>query len=353
MIRKEEKRKRKLIAKWVGGLKKKSREPGETETKDNARLKPAQFEKEVELSDLRVKEISCASGKSDSETTLSSDTLSRKKTARLSEVPEGDSENILHTFGHSAKNDEGSVEGFDGATIHSRLSAGQCTEEHVEKYQETTEIGAGYNGFDQKSDDTNSGRRLKSELERVPEDVPKRPPEKAREGTLKDMSASPTSMLSEPSSPISKYSRRRNFAHPTSGCRHLGPAIQSLQRQHRKKKAREVALVRSLFVVSILMFICSIPFAVINFINSSVENLPSEAEIAGNMLLFFNNSINWIVYGVMNPVFRKGYAKYMRRVLTTCCRVGRERAQMFLNASLSSLTTASSQRTNTENDPKA
>ena len=313
-VRADEKRKRNLIAKWVAGLKKKSRELEETKKKNDARLEPAQLDKEEESSDLSAKENSGASGKSDGETTLSSGTPSGESTVKLSEVPEGDLENSLHTFGHSTKNDEGSAGGFDGAKTHSSSSAGYCSE----VYQEAREVGAGDDGFDENSDDINPERRLKSELEWVPQDVQKRPPENAGGGgTLRDVAASPTSILSKPSSPKSTYSRYPELARSTSESQRVSPFIQNLQRRHRKKRAREVAFVRSLFVVCIIMFICFIPYGVINIISSSVENVPPEVVILGNMLLFFNNSVNWIVYGAMNPVFRKGYVKYMRRVLTT------------------------------------
>ena len=94
--------------------------------------------------------------------------------------------------------------------------------------------------------------------------------------------------------------------------------MQHLRRQQRKKKAREVAFVRSLFVVFILMFISFIPLGVMLIISSSVENVPPEVFILGNLLLFFNNSVNWIVYGVMNPAFRKGYVKCTRQLLAKC-----------------------------------
>ena len=128
--------------------------------------------------------------------------------------------------------------------------------------------------------------------------------------------------------------------------------MHNLHKRQKKKRAREVAFVRSLFVVFILMFISFIPYSVIVIASSSVEDVPPEVIILGDLLLFFNNSVNWIVYGAMNPAFRKGYVKYVRQVVLTCCRLGRQRAQRYLNASLSSIMTASSQKINTDNDPE-
>jgi len=173
-----------------------------------------------------------------------------------------------------------------------------------------------------------------SELERAPEDVRKRPPERV---LVQDAAASSLATISTPTSPTLTYQRRPKFTRSPSRCQkqQASPALQNLRREHRSNKAREVAFVRSLFVVFILMFISFIPLGVILTISSSVENVPPEVFILGNLLLFFNNSINWIVYGVMNPAFRKGYGKCTRQLLTKCCGVGRERKQRSVNASLS------------------
>ncbi|KAL8620213.1 hypothetical protein ACOMHN_028863 [Nucella lapillus] len=126
-------------------------------------------------------------------------------------------------------------------------------------------------------------------------------------------------------------------------------AIQNLQQRRKKQKAREVAFVRSLLVVFVMMIVCFIPYGV-SILLSSYITMPDEVTILGIMFLFTNNAVNWIVYGVMNPAFRRGYQDCVQRVLVACCRLKEDRTPRFLKASQSSLTAVSLQRVTIDND---
>ncbi|KAL8620211.1 hypothetical protein ACOMHN_028861 [Nucella lapillus] len=92
----------------------------------------------------------------------------------------------------------------------------------------------------------------------------------------------------------------------------------TVHQQKKKENSREVACVRSLFIVWLLTVTSFIPYVIIMIV-SSVIPLPSEVLILGILLLFSNNSMNWIVYGVVNPSFRKAYRKCGQQLLGMCC----------------------------------
>ena len=336
MVRNEERRRRKLIAKWTAGLKmkKKSLDIGDAEKKSEAGLETEQSEKDEESSDIRDEETFSGSDKNDSETTVPPDTPRSKSGVMNRETPERDSKNGQRSLGDPAQNDKRNAKECEEAATDSSLSEEGCSKEHANEYPEGSGTAAKDDDLDQATENTTPARRLMSELERAPEDVRKRPPERV---LVQDAAASSLATISTPTSPTLTYQRRPKFTRSPSRCQkqQASPALQNLRREHRSNKAREVAFVRSLFVVFILMLISFIPLGVILTISSSVENVPPEIFILGNLLLFFNNSINWIVYGVMNPAFRKGYGKCTRQLLTKCCGVGRERKQRSVNASLS------------------
>lgn len=96
--------------------------------------------------------------------------------------------------------------------------------------------------------------------------------------------------------------------------------VMSLHRHHRRQRSREVAFVRSLCVVCFLFFVGFFPYTVINVVDF-YWTVPPEVLIFSNLLLFFNSAVNWIVYGVMNPTYRRGYAELVRGCLK---RVARE-----------------------------
>ena len=104
-------------------------------------------------------------------------------------------------------------------------------------------------------------------------------------------------------------------------CRHGGRqnphrhrSIRQLQKRARKDRARESAFVRSLLLVFIFTFMSIVPADVSIIIASSVGSAASPPPVVMvvmvvNMLLFFSGSVSWVVYGLMNPVFRKGYVR--------------------------------------------
>nr|KAG5701984.1 hypothetical protein BaRGS_034566 [Batillaria attramentaria] len=90
----------------------------------------------------------------------------------------------------------------------------------------------------------------------------------------------------------------------------------------KEKRTKEQAFVRSLLVVFLLTVLCFLPFGVTTIIAliDPTYGMIAEALIATMVMVFFNCSINWIVYGVMNRSFRRYYATLVRRMLGTCCR---------------------------------
>ncbi|KAK7087604.1 hypothetical protein V1264_021633 [Littorina saxatilis] len=123
-------------------------------------------------------------------------------------------------------------------------------------------------------------------------------------------------------------------------------AKQDAKERAKGTKSREVAFVRSLFVVFLLAVVTFIPYGAMTVLGTLVS-LSSELVILGNLFLFFNNSVNWIVYGVMSPAFRQGYVHCSRKILTACCSWNKAcREVMKLNVSLSSLVRPTAQGSN-------
>ncbi|KAK7087605.1 hypothetical protein V1264_021634 [Littorina saxatilis] len=123
-------------------------------------------------------------------------------------------------------------------------------------------------------------------------------------------------------------------------------ANQTAKKRAKRTKAREVAFVRSLFVIFLLAVVTFITYGAMIVLASYVR-LPPEVVILGNFFLYFNNSVNWIVYGVMNPAFRQGYVLYARKILTAFCFWRKARGEvMQLNVSLCSLVRPTGQGSN-------
>ena len=158
LVRNEEKRRRKLIAKLTAGLKmeKKSSDLGDTEKKSEAGLETAQSEKDEESSDLRDEETSSGSDKNDSETTVPPETSMSKNGTEKRETPEGDSENCFRSLGDPDQNDDGSAEECGETASLSAgekrklvlnaqsaiISAGHYSKTQTDQYQEGSETGA-------------------------------------------------------------------------------------------------------------------------------------------------------------------------------------------------------------------
>nr|KAG5701017.1 hypothetical protein BaRGS_022728 [Batillaria attramentaria] len=82
--------------------------------------------------------------------------------------------------------------------------------------------------------------------------------------------------------------------------------MKQLSRRRRKQQLRDQAFVRSLFVVFILTLIAFVPFGISRIVET-YHGLSVEVAISVTLMLFSNNAVNWIVYGVMNRSFRRGY----------------------------------------------
>ncbi|KAK7087611.1 hypothetical protein V1264_021639 [Littorina saxatilis] len=127
-------------------------------------------------------------------------------------------------------------------------------------------------------------------------------------------------------------------------------AIRDLQKMQKKKKAREVAFVRSLFVVFLLTICSFVPYGVVIVLAERVT-IPPEVVIMGNLFAFVNNSVNWIVYGAMNPVFRRRYIQCLRQLVKVCCHSRDTRAEqstVTASSNTVSVVTPSLQRRNAE-----
>ncbi|KAK7087603.1 uncharacterized protein [Littorina saxatilis] len=128
---------------------------------------------------------------------------------------------------------------------------------------------------------------------------------------------SPSSHASHLSCSAASVSGKPTFISSTLPHRtrnHRNTTAQDLQKLRKKKKAREMAFVRSLFVVFLLTIFSFAPYGVIIVVTWQF-NVSPEVVILGNFFVFLNNAVNWIVYGVMNTVFKRGYFE----LLTSCC----------------------------------
>nr|KAG5701979.1 hypothetical protein BaRGS_034561 [Batillaria attramentaria] len=99
--------------------------------------------------------------------------------------------------------------------------------------------------------------------------------------------------------------------------------LQQFHIRMKKERAKEQAFVRSLLVVFLLTVLCFLPMAItkiIPLINPDFV-VTIDFALSVTLVLFFNCSVNWIVYGVMNRSFRRRYVTLVRRLLCMCCRV--------------------------------
>ncbi|KAL8620210.1 hypothetical protein ACOMHN_028860 [Nucella lapillus] len=117
----------------------------------------------------------------------------------------------------------------------------------------------------------------------------------------------------------------------------VATAAQNRHPQKQQQHAREFAFVRSLFVVFLLTGITFLPYLIIMALSSKVH-VPSEIVVLGLLILYVNNSVNWIVYGVMNPSFRKAYSQCGQQLLGMCRQSRAERTDRQHTYSMSSVT---------------
>nr|KAG5703262.1 hypothetical protein BaRGS_034173 [Batillaria attramentaria] len=88
------------------------------------------------------------------------------------------------------------------------------------------------------------------------------------------------------------------------------PEMESSEKGAKKKKHHtttraEVALVRSLLVISICLLVLYTPFAVCLLTDYGTD-VSSEVMVFVSLLLFVNCAVNWVIYGAMNTSFRQG-----------------------------------------------
>jgi hypothetical protein len=81
----------------------------------------------------------------------------------------------------------------------------------------------------------------------------------------------------------------------------------------------DMGLMRSLFLVFILLVLLYIPIATALIMLESSYSVPSEVMGLLVLLCFLNQAINWIIYGALNLAFRNGYKRLYFSV-ATCCR---------------------------------
>ena len=84
------------------------------------------------------------------------------------------------------------------------------------------------------------------------------------------------------------------------------------------KRSSEVALVRSLLVISICLFVLYLPFAITVLLTFFLkDDVPPELPVTSTLLLLVNCAVNWIIYGVMNTAYRHAYVTTLRKCV--CC----------------------------------
>lgn len=76
--------------------------------------------------------------------------------------------------------------------------------------------------------------------------------------------------------------------------------------------ATEMALIRSLLVISICLLVLYTPFAICIVVEYFVL-VPAEIVMIGALFLCTNCAINWIIYGAMNTSFRQAYVLTLSR----------------------------------------
>ena len=94
----------------------------------------------------------------------------------------------------------------------------------------------------------------------------------------------------------------------------------------KRQKPPDLALVRSLLVISVCIFLFYAPF-IVNIVLTFVlkDDVPAELPVTATLLLLANCGINWIIYGVMNTAIRQAYVTTLRSC-ACCVLVWRSRA---------------------------
>lgn len=90
-----------------------------------------------------------------------------------------------------------------------------------------------------------------------------------------------------------------------------------------KISSADIALIRSLVLVFVILILLYCPLVLTDIIDKSVVNVSGDVFAFGVLLLFVNHSINWILYGILNKNFKRAY----KQQITQCFRSKKLRMQ--------------------------
>ncbi|XP_039272327.1 melatonin receptor type 1C-like isoform X2 [Styela clava] len=85
----------------------------------------------------------------------------------------------------------------------------------------------------------------------------------------------------------------------------VGSGISQNNEQHRRSMRKERSLLKTLLTTVLLFCCCWVPFGACVLINPT--GTPKHAKKIFGWLALTNSCVNFIIYGAMNPVFRRGY----------------------------------------------
>lgn len=91
--------------------------------------------------------------------------------------------------------------------------------------------------------------------------------------------------------------------------------------RERRVFEKNLALLKTLAVTVILFLLCWLPYITVCFVQFAVEDLNSHLKKFTGIFALTNSCINCIIYGLMNPVYRKGYKEFCSHLLhkLNCC----------------------------------
>ena len=93
-----------------------------------------------------------------------------------------------------------------------------------------------------------------------------------------------------------------------------------IRTQRRRIRSQKISLVKSLFIVCMVVIVGLIPCFILSLLRSYYRPTPrAEAFIAGNMLVFACKASSWVVFGLLNTSFRRDYSRFLVRTLAKCC----------------------------------
>lgn len=238
---------------------------------------------------------------------------------------------------------------------YSRFPSDTCNpQSSITRSEEQT---AGQKGLDTRLDGEACCEALRSEVDKEHHDSEKHATDENGDEQSKETLSGGNHEDLEAELPNNQKSSVRKFPFKSNSTRTKGKPLKEFKTnrntfaQHvkykgEKRRAKEKAFVRSLFVVVVLFFCCFLPFTLVHAVDS-YRQLAPEVVISADLLMFFSSTVNWIVYGVMNPSFRRGYKKLLSRVQWALCRRP-DSLELGVGGSMSSLTISWSRCTKTQ-----